>query len=179
MNVSPRLVRVSCIMAVLATIGAIFYVAMEVLIYAMPDEMNAVAGLAAHAGIPLNDFVPLVYRLSALAFDLIPTGLLVWALLELRRLFMFYAKGQVFSEGALVALNRVAALMFIQVLVGFVIQAPESYLISLANPPGQRAISLGIGSGDISFLFMAGVVLVIARVMAEARSVSEENAGFV
>ena len=81
--------------------------------------------------------------------------------------------------GALSSLNRVAALMFWYVLVSFVTQAPVSYLLSLYRPPGHREISLGFTSHDVTFLFMAGVVLVIARVMGEARRVADENESFV
>jgi hypothetical protein len=179
MIVSPRLIRASRIMAALAGVGAVLYLAMEVLVFVVPGVADAIGGIAAHASVPIRESVPLVYRLSALAFDLIPTALVVWALIELRRLFLLYAKGEVFSEAALRSLNRVAMLMFVEVVVAFFIQAPVSYLISLANPPGQHQVSLGFGSNDVSFLFMAGVVLVIARVMAEARRVSEENASFV
>lgn len=179
MNVSAKLVRTSRIMAALAGLGAVLILALEILLYVAPDVTTMVAGISAHTGVPLSGNVPLVYRLGALAFDLIPTSLVIWALIELRRLFLFYAQGQVFSEGALTALNRVAMLMFVETLVAFVMQAPETYLLSLANPPGHHQVSLGIGSNDVAFLFMAGVVLVIARVMAEARRVSEENAAFV
>lgn len=178
MNVSAKLVRTSRIMAALAGIGAAIYLAMEILLFAAPNIANAFSAVSIHGNLPLIG-APLANRLGALAFDLIPGALVVWALLELRRLFLFYARGEVFSEGALRALNRVAALMFIEVLAAFVVQAPQTYILSLANPPGQRSMSLGLGSNDLAFLFMAGVVLVIARVMAEARRVSEENASFV
>jgi hypothetical protein len=58
-------------------------------------------------------------------------------------------------------------------------QAPLTYLISMHNPPGHRFMSIGFGSDDVDMLFLAGVTFVIARVMAEARRVAEENAGFV
>ncbi len=119
MNVSAKLVRISRIMAALAGIGAVFYLAMEILVFAAPDAANAITGASMHTDLPINGKVPMTYRLSALAFDLIPTALVVWALLELRRLFQFYTRGQVFSEGALRSLNRVAMLMFIEVLVAF------------------------------------------------------------
>ena len=104
---------------------------------------------------------------------------MVWALVELYRLFLLYAAGEVFSTGALTSLNRVAALMFWYVLVSFATQAPVSYLLSLYRPPGHREISLEFTSHDVSLLFMAGVVLVIARVMGEARRVADENESFV
>jgi hypothetical protein len=179
-SVSPQLTRVSRIMAWLSLAGAFVYLAMDVGTFLAPDTMNAFGAFEAHhTGAPITGAIPIAYRLAALAVDLIPAALVVWALLELHRLFLSYAQGQVFSEAALRSLGRVAMLMFLQVLVSFVAEAPITYLLSLAHPPGHREISLTFGSHDASFLFMAGVVLVIARVMAEARRMADENAAFV
>jgi hypothetical protein len=65
------------------------------------------------------------------------------------------------------------------VIAGVVMQGPISLALSWPLGHGHRAISIGFGSNDIGGLFVAGVVFVIARVMAEARRVAEENAGFV
>ncbi len=64
-------------------------------------------------------------------------------------------------------------------IANFVVQAPISLALTWSLGHGHRAISLGFGSGDVSTLFMAGVVLVIARVMTEALRVADENAAFV
>jgi hypothetical protein len=85
----------------------------------------------------------------------------------------------VFSPEPLSHLNNVANALFLGVLADFLMQAPISYLLSLQNPPGHREISLSFGSNDAAWLFIAGTVLVIARVMGEARRVADENAAFV
>src|SRR5262245_30663765 len=117
-------------MAALAGFGALLYLALEIATYLWPDEVNATAGFTLRAGEgPLTDAIPFAYRAGALAFDLIPTALIVWALIELRRLFLFYAQGQVFGADALKALQRVAQLMFIEVIVAILVGAPISYLL--------------------------------------------------
>jgi len=180
MKPSERLVTASRIMAWLALVGAAFYLAMEVLMFVIPDAMNSL-GLVEihHTGMDITGKIPLVFRLAALAVDLIPSALMIWALLELHRLFLLYAGGEIFTTAPLARLNRVAALMFWYVLVSFVAEAPVSVLLSWARTTGHRELSLSLTSHDISFLFMAGVVLVIARVMAEARRVADENESFV
>ncbi len=179
MGVSHKLVKASRIMAWLSLLGAIAYVAAEFLVFLAPNIGRALDIEIHHTGADITMAIPFAYRLAALVVDLIPTALVVWALIELYRLFQHYAKGEVFSRAALGHLNRVAALMFWQVLVSFIAQAPISYLLSLYRPAGHREISLGLGSNDFAFLFMAGVVLVIARVMAEARRMADENESFV
>ena len=181
MGVSQKLVKASRIMAWLSLLGAIVYVAGEIFVFLVPDAAHALGEIEVHhvGTIPITSAIPFAYRLAALVVDLIPTALVAWALIELYRLFQHYARGEVFSVAAIGNLNRVAALMFWQVLASFVAQAPISYLLSLYRPAGHREVSLGLGSNDLAFLFMAGVVLVIARVMAEARRVADENASFV
>jgi hypothetical protein len=179
-TVSPKLTRLSRIMAWLSLAGAVIYPLLDAGTFLTPDTLNAVGVFEAHhLGHLVSSTIPFGDRLAAFAVDLIPTLLVSWALIELYRLFLSYARGAVFTEAALRSLSRIAALVFVQVLVAFVAEAPISYLLSLGNPPGHREISLTLTSHDISYLFMAGVVLVIARVMAEARRVADENAGFV
>ncbi|MDE2011920.1 MAG: DUF2975 domain-containing protein [Alphaproteobacteria bacterium] len=180
MGVSPRLVKASRIMARLSLAGAILYVAGDIFVFLMPDAAHALGTIRTeHTGVPITAAIPFAYRLAALVVEMIPTALMAWALIELYRLFQHYAKGEVFSVAALGNLNRVAALMFWQVLVSILCQPPISYILSFYRGAGHREISLGLGSNDLSFLFMAGVVLVIARVMAEARRMADENESFV
>ena len=180
MGVSPKLVKASRIMARLSLLGAILYVAGEIFVFLMPDAAHALGAIKVeHTGIAITAAIPFAYRLAALMVEMIPTALVTWALIELYRLFQHYAKGEVFSSAALGNLNRVAALMFWQVLVSLLCQPLISYILSLYRGPGHREISLGLGSNDVAFLFMAGVVLVIARVMAEARRMADENESFV
>jgi hypothetical protein len=44
---------------------------------------------------------------------------------------------------------------------------------------GHRFVSLSLGAGDVTTLFISGVVLAIARVMAEGQRVADENSKFV
>lgn len=122
---------------------------------------------------------PFDFRLVAFFFALAPAGFTVWALWSLMRLFRGYAVGDVFSYRALRHLNHVAVALFASVILGFVMQLPITLLLSWYKGAGHRALSIGIGSHEIAGLFLAGAVLVIARVMAEARRVADENESFV
>lgn len=123
--------------------------------------------------------MPLAARLEALGLELVPTALAMWALWSLARLFSCYARGQVFSTAPLNHLNNLAVALFASVIADLVAQLPITALLSWHLGPHHRYLSLSIGSDDVSRLFVAGAVLVIARVMAEARRVADENAGFV
>ena len=52
-------------------------------------------------------------------------------------------------------------------------------LLTLNNPPGQRHLSVGIGSDLVFTLFFAGLVWLMAAVIAQGQTLAEENEGFV
>lgn len=122
---------------------------------------------------------PFAFRVAAFVLALVPTGFTVWALASLRNLFLLYAAGEVFSHQALRLLNYVAVALFASVIADIVMQPPVMFILSWYRGAGHRYLSLGIGSADVAALFIAGAVLVIARVMAEARRMADENASFV
>jgi hypothetical protein len=174
-----NLVRLSRLMAWLATIGAVLWPLLDAFLYIAPGTYKALSLSADHMGAMLNDGVPLGYRLAALAFSLGATAFAVWALWSLRTLFLCYAAGEVFSPAALAALNHVAIALFASVIVGFVVRAPISLLLTWPLGPQHRSLFFEFGSDDVTTLFIAGTVLVIARVMNEAGRIAEENAKFV
>jgi Protein of unknown function (DUF2975) len=179
MTVPIRLVRASRVMAWLSTAGFVIVPAIVIYIFLDPEHSRWLMFDMDHLGARISSAVPVEFRLIALACALIPAAFDMWALWSLRSLFLLYARGEVFSPGALSALNHVAVALFGGVIANFIAQAPISAALTWALGHGHREISLSFGSGDVSTLFMAGVVLVIARVMAEARRVADENAKFV
>ena len=169
----------STMMACLSTLGFVIFPLMIVYVFLDPDHSQWMMFTYVHGGGTLSSQKPLEFRLMALICALAPTGFTMWALWSLRHLFLLYAKGSVFSAEALAALNHVAVALFASVVVAFAMEAPISLALTWPNGAHHREIMLSFGSNDVFTLFMAGVVLVIARVMAEARRVADENAKFV
>src|ERR1700743_2430314 len=167
---SSNLPWLSRLMAQLSTIGMFLWPIGLTAAYLFPGH-----GMSAdHLEAALNAGVPLPYRLGALVFSLAAEAFIVWALWSLRGLFLLYARGEVFSPEALRLLNTVAVALFASVIVGFVMHAPITFVLSLATP-GHHAIGLDLGSDDFVTLFCAGAVLVVARVMREAGRLADEN----
>jgi hypothetical protein len=182
MTVSKGLVRASTIMAWLSLAGAIITPLGTLIVFVFPDEVRAIGGdinIGAHYGKALTEHVPLLWRMIALACAMIPAAIAVWGLLALTRLFRLFAAGEVFSSATLNALSQITSALFWNVIASFLTEAPITYCLAQGSPPGQRSISVEIGSDDVRLLFLAGVAFVIARVMAEARRMADENAGFV
>lgn len=174
-----KLARLSRVMSVLSLIGLIVIPTLVTAIFLHPDTTQFLMLRLDHLGTDLTSQIPLQYRIDALACEAVPLAFTVWAMWSLRQLFANYAKGEVFSPEPLRHLNNVANALFLGVVADFVMQAPISYLLTWYLGPHHRSISLSFGSNDAAWLFIAGTVLVIARVMGEARRVADENAAFV
>ncbi|HVP84625.1 MAG TPA: DUF2975 domain-containing protein [Rhizomicrobium sp.] len=178
--VPENLAGLSRIMAWLSTAGFLIYPAVTVAIFLLPG--SSTDWLMFHQddlGPLLAKKVPLIFRLGALAFEMGAVACVMWALWSLRRLFLRYAAGDVFSNQTLHLLHSVAVALFAKVIVGFAVMAPVTALLTYPLGHGHRFISLSFGSEDVSALFLAGAVLVIARVMSVARRMADENESFV
>lgn len=177
----PRasIVGLSKLMACVSACGFILLPLCVIYVFLDPDHSRWMMFDVNHLDSLLTAAVPLDYRLAALAFALAPTAFTMWALWSLRRLFSLYARGSVFSQDALTALNHVAIALFAGVVVGFAVHAPISLLLSWSRGAHHREISLDFGSSDVASLFIACTVLVIARVMGEAQRMADENAKFI
>jgi hypothetical protein len=118
-------------------------------------------------------------RAVGLVLTLVPAGLMVAALASARRCFGLFAAGELFTPGTVAALRGFAAGCFASALAGLLLPTVLTVLLTLGNPPGQRHLAVSLGSGQLFVLLVAGLVWVMARVMAEAVALREENAQFV
>ncbi|MBC7954986.1 MAG: DUF2975 domain-containing protein [Cytophagales bacterium] len=118
-------------------------------------------------------------RLVTVAALLPLVAMVLFGLQQLWRLFDGYARGEVFTEIASTRLRRLAIVMMLMCLVKPLTGAVMSVILSWNNPPGQRAITLGLSSDDYVYLLLGAVLLAIASVMREAARLAQENAEFV
>lgn len=180
MQVSRKLRTASTVMAWLSLAGAALFAVAVPLAFLVPNPMIHFAGL--NLGFTVDNITaatPLLYRLAALGVAAIPVGLGLWMAMTLFRLFRAYAAGRVFDATAISLLNRVASLMFGMVLTSKMAEAAQSQILAWAAGGHGLFVSLGITTEWLGYLFVAGVALVIARVMAEAQRLADENAKFV
>ncbi|MDX2222693.1 MAG: DUF2975 domain-containing protein [Rhodospirillaceae bacterium] len=110
---------------------------------------------------------------------LVPTGLLVYGLMWLRRLFAAFAAGQVFSAD-----NARAIRVFAWSIIGLHIAqiftlGLSSIIITMLNPPGQRVLAFGLSSDQVLALFVGLVFVLIAHVLEEGRRIADDNAAIV
>ena len=176
---ASNLAWLSRAMAMLTTIGMIVSPAVLIAVFLFPEQGTFLVLNVDDLGGELTSATPLAWRLGALVCALVAEGFTLWALWSLRGMLLLYAKGEVFSRRALALMNNIAVALFAGVVVGFVMRAPITALLSWPLGHGHRHVSLSFGSNDVITLFEAGVILVIARVMREAGRLADENAKFI
>lgn len=181
MTISRPLARASRVMAWFSGAAVVLLPLGTAFMFLVPEGARAFGfDMDRHGLSHLTAAVPLTDRALALACAMIPAAIATFGLVALTRLFLLFNRGEVFGRGALRALGQITAALFWNVVLAFLMEAPISYFLTRTHPPGQHGeLQLSIGSDDVQILFLAGVAWVVSRVMAEARNMADENAGFV
>jgi len=175
---------VSNLMGHVAAIAAVVVPAVVFAKYVAPSRLGPFSGLIPlHLGgtaeFPLTDDIAFPNRMVAFACAAVPLGIAVWALFSTRRLFRLYAHGDLFSKESLALLGTISLALCLYVLTSFLVEAPITAALSLGRAAGPHGMSLTLKIGDLSLLFVAGLIRVFAHVMAHAIRAAEENASFV
>lgn len=121
----------------------------------------------------------LTTRLLAGAIGLLQASIAVFAVWQLRLLFRLYADGLIFTAANTRCLRRFAAAVVAFAIAKPVTGALLSVVLTMNNPPGQRQLSITLGSSELTTLFIGGVFLIIAWIMDEAREMAEEQAEII
>ena len=175
---SQRLQRVSrfltqaclVLIVVLPPVYAWFWVT------ASPDQ------LATRVNLPANVIQgPLMVwqRVVGGLISAVPLGLFLAGLWQARKCFDLFAGGQVFTLNAVGALKRFAILAAASFASSLVVSTALSTLLTIRNVPGTRQISIGLSTDQVFALFFAGMVWLMAAVIAQGLHLAEENANFV
>ena len=114
-------------------------------------------------------------QLTGLLISLLPLSALVYGLINIRKLFSYYKEGVIFSFEHVNLFKRTSKALILWVIFSILYEAAKSILFSIGNPPGQRVVSVGFSSPELTTLVVAGVVFVIAWVMDEGRIITEEQ----
>lgn len=125
--------------------------------------------------VPVPDSLPLPVFSIGLVVALIPAMIAVVALSRLRRLFGLYSAGRIFDLAAVTCLRQFAWTVLLMAVIQPLVGALLSVIITLDNPPGQRALALSFGSAEVAAALLGGLMVVIAWVMREGCRLSEEN----
>lgn len=94
----------------------------------------------------------------------------------LEKLFSAYQKGNIFISSNTQIYKKLGWLAFFNgILIIPLTQTLMVLAATLSNPPGHRYITLSFGTPNLEAILCGLLVIVIAWVMEEAQSLSEEN----
>lgn len=102
-----------------------------------------------------------------------------WVAWQLRRLFGAFARGSIFSTDSGDALLRAGAGVAALAVIDIAVRAAQSVLVSWSNPPGERALAIGLSEATLLGLLMGGLMTVVGWALTEAARLARENEAFV
>jgi hypothetical protein len=165
-RMSGRLEKVAWLLFWLAPLGcALFWLFFN----EFPEIMKQQHGMVK------RDYLPLFVRLLCFCATLPATAAAMYSMRALRALFRLYARGEVFS-GRNVACYRKLGLSLLYWSGAVFLQTPLlSLAMSVGMPPGQRQLTVALGSVELATLFAGLIALLISWVMDEGRRIEEEQ----
>lgn len=126
--------------------------------------------------VPLPALTPFTKFFGFLA-GMIPTGVELFVLYFLIKLFRLYEKGEIFSINNVNYIRKIGYTMLIGVLIHPLYDALISLTLTWNNPAGMkmRLISISFGSTDVLFILASLLVILISWIMAEGCKLREEQ----
>ncbi|MCD4500779.1 DUF2975 domain-containing protein [Chromobacterium vaccinii] len=184
---SPRLSRYCAVMACVTFLGICAMLLFHLLLWLFPkaildagltisfDDHNGFYGLR-HFDMTV---LPLWQRLGGAVISCLPLLVLAQGLNALRRLFRLYAQAEYFSEHAASLLAKVGSRIAFWVLADILVQPLMGVWLTMMQPAGHRQLTFGLDTGNLESLFIAAVVMVIARIQQEGVALARENKQFL
>jgi len=172
----------------LQQISRLLAMACWVLIFALPLllvwcwAVASPAQLAMRVNLPA-DVVPgtlMVWqRVAGGCISAVPLGLLLIGVWQARKCLVLFAAGQVFTLESVTALQRFARLATASFASSILAASAMSVLFTLGNAPGMRHLAIGLSTDHAFALFFAGMVWLMAGVIAQGLNLADENAKFI
>lgn len=184
---SSRLSRYCAVMACVTFLGICAMLLFHLLLWLFPQAIldagwsitiDASQGFYGLRNFKLMD-VPLWQRLGGAVISCVSLLVLAQGLNALRRLFRLYAQGEYFSERSASLLAKVGSRIALWVLAEILVQPLMGLWLTMMQPAGHRQITFGMDSGNLESLFIAAVVMVIARIQQEGVALARENKQFI
>lgn len=102
-------------------------------------------------------------------------GLLCWALWTAKGLFENFARGDVLDARTGRDLRTIGGLVAAYALLTPLKGSLITVAVTMGNPPGQRLLSIGLGSNELILGVLGALILVLGHVMAEAARIADDN----
>lgn len=171
-----RAAEIASIVALVVLSASIAY--LMVLLAANPDRLDA---LLRRELLPAGADMTPTTATRAIAFGLGLVEILVglFALDRARRLFRGYRAGEILTAAAAERLGTIGWAVFALAPVSILSRAGAVLALTVMNEPGARHLSVSLREGDVLAIVFGLLLVVVARILAEAALVAEENKAFV
>lgn len=116
---------------------------------------------------------------TASSFSLLGSLIFAYGLFQLRKLFINFTSREYFTQPNLECMYRFSLVLFITATLKLFDTAVMSLVLTWNNPPGERALSVTLGSNEFWSLFIAATFLAITWSFREGVILAKENAEFV
>ncbi len=123
--------------------------------------------------------VPTLNRIGSYLALAVPAAVLCAGLWRLRTMFRCFGRGEVFSEAPISSLRFFAVTLLLHTILQPIAGAAASVFATYHLGPGQRALTISIGSGELISLALSGLLLVLSWVLLEAVRIDKENREFI
>ncbi|MFT0892413.1 DUF2975 domain-containing protein [Pseudochelatococcus sp. G4_1912] len=115
----------------------------------------------------------LALGLLAIAIGTVPMFVCLWLL---RTVFKNYREGNIFSDDNASCFRKIGILLILDALIATsVSETAFIFAMTFNNPPGERMISVSVGSPQLYLLFLGLVIFIISLVMSEASKIHAEQ----
>lgn len=97
----------------------------------------------------------------------------------LYRAFKNFASGEFFNLANSRNLRWFSILLFIQAIAKPILFTLSSLLLSLNHPPGQKMLSVSLGSNEVTIIVLAMILWVTSDMLVKGSEIDSENKQFV
>lgn len=115
-------------------------------------------------------------KLFGFCADLIAALPFLISLFLLKKLFVHYRDGEIFTKSNAILYRKLGVLYLIDAL--FIKSFSQTLMIlavTMTNPPGSRYLSISFGTPNLSSLFYGVLIIIVSWVMLEANKLHDEH----
>ena len=174
-----RLMRMSSWLAHASKIAAVIFLLVNAAMWLVPGFAIDAAYSQANLAAPMKITMTTEATVLALVVSTAYVGLLAVALWSIARLFDEFSKGAIFVPETGAHLRRAGLYLLAFAALAPVFRAVIGLIVTMANPPGERALSVGLSSHEIVLGLIAALLVMLGHIMAEASDIADDNSRIV
>ncbi|MBP6013731.1 MAG: DUF2975 domain-containing protein [Alphaproteobacteria bacterium] len=174
-----RLARMSAWLAHASKIAAVIFLIVNVFMWLVSGVVVDAARSQSSLPAPMKITMTTEATMLALAVSTAYVALLAVALWSIAKLFTEFSKGAIFVPETGVYLRRAGLYLLVFAALAPVFRAMIGVIVTMANPPGERALSISFSSHEVILGLIAALLVMLGHIMAEASDIADDNSRIV